>query len=146
MARNYHQGIFYPTNPHKYVGDPTKIVFRSSWENKAFVWADTNPQVLNWASEEKIVPYISPVDGKFHKYYVDLLLRVKDNAGNIKKYMVEIKPHAQTLPPKQTKNKKRLLEETMTYAVNTAKWKAAEAWCAKNGFEFIILTEHHLKV
>jgi hypothetical protein len=36
---------------------------------------------------------------------------VQTRSGEIKKYAVEIKPEAQTIPPKPKRNKKRLLEE-----------------------------------
>lgn len=141
----YKQGVFKPTHPEKYVGDVRKIVFRQQWELKMLNWADMNPQVLKYASEELVIPYISPVDSKQHRYFVDFLIMVKNRSGEIKKYAVEVKPEAQTLPPK-TRNKKRLITETMTYAVNQAKWKAADEFCKKQNIEFIVLTEKHLKV
>lgn len=109
------------------------------------LWADNNPNVLKWNSEEMIVNYISPIDNRQHRYFVDFVIMVKTRNNEIKKYVVEIKPSAQTEKPK-TKNKKRLLEESMTYAVNQAKWEAAHAFCQKRGMEFIVLTEKHLKV
>lgn len=108
-------------------------------------WADTHPDVLKYSSEELIIPYISPVDQKQHRYFVDFLIMVKTRSGEIKKYAVEVKPEAQTVPPK-TRNKKRLVTETMTYAVNQAKWKAADQFCKSKGIDFIVLTEKHLKV
>lgn len=145
MARNYKQGRFTPRHPEKYVGDASNIIYRSSWELKMMKWADMNPDVLKYASEELIIPYVSPVDSRQHRYFVDFLIMVRTRSGEIKKYAVEIKPAAQTVPP-TTKNKKRLLEETMTYAVNQAKWAAADAFCKKKDMEFIVLTEKHLKV
>lgn len=109
-------------------------------------WADLNPNVLKWNSEEMVVGYISPVDNRQHRYFVDFIVMVKTKTGDIRKYAVEIKPEIQTLPPKQKRNKKRLLEESMTYAVNQAKWAAAHQFCQKRGIEFIVLTEKHLKV
>ena len=52
-----YQGLFKPKNPQKYVGDPNKIVYRSSWECKVMSWLDKTPEILTWASEELIVPY-----------------------------------------------------------------------------------------
>lgn len=144
MAK-YKQGIFKPTNPGKYAGNVDNIIYRSQWELKMLKWADTHPDVLKYSSEELIIPYISPVDQKQHRYFVDFLIMVKTRSGEIKKYAVEVKPEAQTVPPK-TRNKKRLVTETMTYAVNQAKWKAAEQFCKSKGIDFIVLTEKHLKV
>lgn len=146
MARNYHQGKYTPKNPEKYLGDPNNIMMRSSWERKFANWADTNPSVLKWGSEELIIPYKSPIDGRMHRYFPDFVIIVKNKAGEIKKYMVEIKPEYQTAPPKLSRNKQRFLEESMTYAVNQAKWEAADHACKRNGLEFLVLTEKHLKV
>jgi hypothetical protein len=109
-------------------------------------WADSNPAVLRWASEETVVPYFSPVDLKMHRYFPDFLMEIKTNSGEIKRYMVEIKPEYQTLPPKGIKKNRQLLEATKTYSVNMAKWKAAAALCQSKGFQFIVLTEKHLNI
>jgi hypothetical protein len=146
MARNYIQGIFKPKNPEKYAGNAANIVFRSSWERKFMVFADENPQVLKWASEEIYIPYFSEVDQKIHRYFPDFIMQVRNNQGTIKKYMVEIKPEAQTLPPKKrSRTTKTYLNEMSTFSVNTSKWRAAEEWCRKNNMEFIIMTEKHLR-
>jgi len=145
MARSYHQGSFVPKRPEKYVGDLSKIFYRSSWESKFMHWADSNPSVLKWSSEETIVPYFSTVDQKAHRYFVDFAIMIKKNDGSICKYLVEIKPKAQTVPPKQGKRKtQRYLEELATYSVNQSKWAAAEAYGKKIGMEFVVLTEDHL--
>ena len=144
MARKYHQGIFKPKHPEKYVGDVTNIVYRSSWELKFLNWCDTNPSVLKYASEELIIPYFSPVDQKQHRYFVDFVIMVRTRTGEIKKYAVEIKPESQTVPPKQRKQTRKYLTEMSTYMVNQAKWKAADEFCKSKGMEFLVLTEKHL--
>jgi hypothetical protein len=142
--RQYKTGIFKPVNREKYVGDSTNIVYRSSWEFKFMKWADSNPMVLKWASEELVVPYISPIDHKPHRYFVDFVVMVKNRKNEIKKYAVEVKPDAQTMPPKQRKKTQKYLTELTTYAVNQAKWEAADKFCRDKGLEFIVLTEKHL--
>lgn len=144
MPRNYKQGKFKPKRPEKYVGDVDNIIFRSSWEHKFLIWCDTNPNVLKYASEEMVIPYISPVDNMQHRYFVDFVIMVKTKSGEIKKYAVEIKPEAQTVPPKQKKQTKKYLAEMSTYMVNQAKWKAADQFCSSKGIEFLVLTERHL--
>jgi hypothetical protein len=147
MARNYLQGTFTPTKPEKYVGNVNNITFRSSWERKAMLFFDTTPSILKWASEEHIIPYISPVDNRPHRYFVDFVVQCKTKSGDIKTYAVEIKPKVQCEPPKTPKRQtKSFLESVQTYAVNQAKWKAAEAWCSKNKMEFLILTEYELGI
>jgi hypothetical protein len=59
--------------------------------------------------------------------------------------VIEIKPKHQTQPPK-SKNKKVLLEESITFAINQAKWKAAENFCADRKWKFVILTEDQLDI
>jgi hypothetical protein len=142
----YLQGKFIPKNPEKYVGDVDNISFRSSWERKAMIFFDDNPNVLKWGSEELIIMYVSPVDDRPHRYFPDFILSLKSRDGLIKKYVVEVKPAIQCEPPKQKKKTQRMLMEVKTYAVNQAKWEAARKWCASNGFEFTILTERELGI
>lgn len=143
MARNYRQGKFKPLNPGKYIGDPTKIVYRSGWEHKTMKKLDESSSVIGWGSEEVVIPYISPVDGRAHRYFMDFLVVAKDPKGNKLITLIEVKPYDQTMPPKMTgsKKKERLMTEIATYAVNQAKWEAAAEYCAKRGWAFKILTE-----
>jgi hypothetical protein len=137
---------WFPKNTQKYIGNVNNIISRSSWETKFLNWCDTTPGVVKYNSEELVVPYMSPVDGLQHRYFVDFMIMVKTRQGEIKKYAVEIKPEAQTVPPKPNRNKVRYLNESATYAINQAKWEAASRFCNKMGVEFIVLTEKHLKV
>jgi hypothetical protein len=139
----FKQGIYTPKNKQKFIG---KIaIYRSSFELQFMRWADNNPNVLEWGSENIIVPYKSPIDNKIHRYYVDNFLALKEG-NNIKKYLVEIKPSSQTLPPKHSNRKKKqtILYENMQYAINQAKWEAAKNFATTRGCEFIILTEKEL--
>lgn len=143
----YHQRKFKPRNPGKYKGDPTTIVNRSSWETKFCIWLDQNPSVLEWNSEEVVIPYICPTDNKMHRYFVDMFVKIKDKQGQVKKYLVEIKPKAQTQPPKtQTRKTKRYIKEVMTWGKNQAKWKAAKRFAKLHDMEFLILTEDELGI
>ena len=114
-------------------------------------WLDMNGQVINWSSETTVVPYKSPVDNRVHRYFVDFKIKVKNNAGEIKTYLVEVKPEAQTKPPKipkkiTEKTKMRYINEVKTWGVNSAKWEAAVSYAKDRGAEFIIVTEKHLNV
>lgn len=140
-----HKGIYRPKNPHKYMGDVNNIVFRSSWERTVFRWADLNTGVSAWSSEELIIPYYDESTNKQRRYFPDLI--IVNNKGD--KFVVEVKPYDQTVPPKPPKtNRKttqeRYLNETLEYSKNISKWKAAESWCEKRGFKFIILTEKEI--
>lgn len=141
----YKQGFYYPKNPKKYKGDPSNVVFRSSWEKKLFIWLDTNEYVVEWGSEEIVVPYISPVDSKPHRYFVDVYAEIRSSSGKTTTYLIEVKPYAQTMQPQIKKNvTKRYINEVCTWGVNEAKWKAAREYCRQRGWEFKILTEKEL--
>ncbi|AGG54279.1 head closure [Synechococcus phage S-SSM4] len=137
-----YQGKYRPSFPRKYRGDVRNIVYRSSWEYKFMKWCDVTPTVTEWGSEEIIIPYISPVDGKRHRYFPDFYVKVGK-----KKYIVEVKPFRQTLEPKTQKRvTKRYINEVVTFSVNQAKWKAAREFCKDNSLEFMLITEKELKV
>ena len=142
-----YSGRYIPTNKHKYKGDVNNIIYRSSWELNFMKYCDSKDSILEWGSEEIFIPYISRVDGKTHRYYPDFYIKVKDRSSKIKKYLVEVKPKYQTQEPKTKKRiTKQYVNEVVTYSVNQAKWKAAEEFCKDHLWEFIILTEHELKV
>ena len=138
----YKQGKYKPRLPKKYKGDTRNICYRSSWEYKFMLWCDNTTSVTEWGSEEIAIPYISPVDGKRHKYYPDFYVKVRG-----KKYIVEVKPFRQTKEPKtQKKVTKRYINEVFTWGVNQAKWKAATEFCKDYGMEFMLITEKELKI
>jgi len=147
-----YSGRFRPKNPSKYKGDPSKIYYRSMWEFKFFRHVDIHPDVIWWASEEYVIPYYSPIDGKRHRYFPDVVIHRKTPAGP-RTLMIEIKPKSQTRPPdirnKKTANGKvsrRYLNEVKTWGINEAKWKAARAWCTGRGWDFAIYTEDQLGI
>jgi hypothetical protein len=138
---------YYPSFPKKYKGNPNNIICRSSWERKFCRWCDLNENILEWGSEEFYIPYISPVDSRVHRYFPDFIVKVKESSGEIKTYVVEVKPKKQTLPPKTPKRRtKSYLYECKTYAVNQAKWKAAVEFCEDRRIEFKIITEEELGI
>lgn len=141
----YFQGLYTPINKDKYKGS-TNPSYRSSLEKNFFLYFDKNPNVVAWASESIVVPYYNDVDKKVHKYYIDLIAAIKDPSGEVQKYLIELKPYAQTQPPKQSNKKKSstILYENLMYHQNQCKWKAAHEYAAKKGMKFIILTEKFL--
>ena len=140
-----YSGRFIPKNPKKYVGDANNIIYRSSWECKVMSWLDQNDSIISWASEECIVPYVSPVDGRKHRYFPDFIVKVKTKLGTFKTMMLEVKPKKQTIQPEPRKRvTKQYITEVTTYAVNQAKWKAATEYCLDRGWEFKLITEDHL--
>ena len=140
-----YSGRYVPIQQKKYKGDVDKVVYRSLWERRFMVYCDKSSSILEWGSEEVIIPYISPLDGRRHRYFPDFYIKVKQKDGSIKKIIIEVKPKAQCGPPKaQSRKTKRFITEVRTWGVNQAKWEAAIEWCKDRGMEFKILTEDHL--
>lgn len=139
------QGIYTPINNQKYMGTGNPV-YRSALERDFFLFFDNNPNVTAWASEGIVVPYYFTADKKVHKYHVDLIAAIKDTGGNIQKYLIEIKPHTQTLAPVSSPRKKTstVLYENLMYEKNLCKWRAATEYAAKKGLKFVVLTEKYL--
>jgi TnsA endonuclease N terminal len=127
------------------MGDHTNIIYRSTWEARVMDKLDKSDWCISWASEETIIPYVSPVDGKRHRYFPDFIVKYRNSQGQTKTMMIEVKPQKQVDPPKKQKRvTKRYITEVATYGVNQAKWAAAKEYCADRGWEFRVLTENDL--
>ena len=148
MAKS-HKGKFTPKHPHKYKGDPTKIVYRSSWELKLMFWLDEHKDVLEWASEEMFFStrYRSPFKyEKYHTYFPDFWVKRKTKNGMIQIAVIEVKPKKQIDPPVKGKKKnKTFIKEKVIYAINQAKWESAERMCNKKGWKFLKMNEFDLQ-
>ena len=143
-----YKGKYIPINPKKYVGNSSQIIYRSLWERKLMVYCDRNDNIIEWGSEEVIVPYRSPWDGKMHRYFPDFYMKVKQTNGTYKKFIIEVKPKAQCKEPTKTPKRKtrKWYKEVQTWGINQAKWKSATDYCENRGMEFKILTEDHLLI
>ncbi len=142
-----YKGKYKPKCIYKYKGDPTSIVYRSLWELKFMRYCDSNTNILEWGSEEVVVPYKSPIDNRYHRYFPDFYVKVRENNGKIKKMIIEIKPLKQCIEPKvQKKKTKSYIYEVYEYAKNQAKWKAAKSFCKDRSMEFKVLTENELGI
>ena len=142
-----YRGKYYPSFPRKYKGDPTNIIYRSLWERKFMVYCDKNTKILEWGSEEIALPYISPHDSRVHRNFTDFYIKVQENTGKIKRYLIEVKPLKQTVKPKKPKRQtKGYIREAFEYARNQAKWKAAREYCADRMWEFKVITEKELDI
>jgi|TARA_R100000081_G_scaffold27480_1_gene12217 hypothetical protein len=141
------KGRYKPTYPNKYKGDPTNIIYRSSWELKFMRFCDLRDDVIEWQSEEIIIPYRHPLDGKIHRYYPDFRLKVKNKTNNIENWIIEIKPDKFTKEPRpQQRRTRKYINEVKNYAINTYKWDAARYFCKKRNWKFKILTEKDLHI
>lgn len=144
------QGYYNLLNPSKYLGDPNKIIFRSSWERKFSRYCDVNDRVISWASEPLEIQYINPVDGITKPYNVDFYVKVKNDDQTFDEYIVEVKPSKQLkqpIAPNGMITEKRMIaytDQMKTYITNLAKFKAAKDYAASRGWKFIIVTEFWL--
>ena len=141
-----YKGKFTPINPKKYIGDSNNIIYRSMWERRCMKYFDNNPGILQWASEEVVIPYYDTATKKVRRYFPDFLIKVKDKNGQDKTHLIEVKPSKDLRPPIGGKGKKKstVLYEMKTYQMNRDKFASARKWCDERGVQFDIWTEKHL--
>jgi hypothetical protein len=140
-----YKGKYNIKNIKKYKGDPTNVTYRSLWERKFMKYCDENLNIIEWSSEEIIIPYRSPIDRKIHRYYPDFWVKLRRNDKKIECFLIEIKPKKQTIPPKKPSNMtQKYIKEAYTYGINEAKWNAAKEYCKDRNWKFEIITEDHL--
>ena len=144
--RTRYKGKFKIKNPQKYKGNPSNIIYRSLMELRFMKWSDSSEKIFQWSSEEVVIPYISPIDNKRHRYFPDFLIQTAKGW-----FLIEVKPQVQSKPPKKllvekldTKRKRRYLRSVRQWVVNEAKWIAAKKVCEIEGWEFQIMTEKQL--
>ena len=148
-----YKGKFRPKNPKKYKGNPTNIIYRSLLERRFMVYLDSTPAVLKWSSEEIIIPYVSPLDNRVHRYFPDFYMKYKNSQRMIVETLIEIKSSIQTKPPnpkrkltKTGRKSKRYLREVNTYIINDAKWKQAIKYCEERNWKWRIITEKEINI
>lgn len=111
------------------------------------VHLDNNPSVIEWSNEEIVIPYLSPVDNRYHRYFPDFFVKIKNKDGLFESKILEIKPKNQTKPPNIKKRvTKQYIQEVMTYGINEAKWKAAAEYCKDRNWQFFVITEDDLGI
>ena len=138
MSRNWAQGVYEVQNPEKYVGN-RRPRYRSGWEMSFMRFCDTNPNIIQWASEAIQIPYRNPLTGKLTHYVPDFLITYRTKDNTLKAELIEIKPRGQSEITEGQKPKERAV-----VAVNMAKWDAATKWCKKQGLTFRVITEDHM--
>lgn len=140
------QGTYFPINKTKCLNKVCS--YRSSWELKMMEWLDRSSNVVRWSSEKIEIPYISPLDGKQHRYYPDAYVEIRQPDGTVGKFIIEVKPQAQSVAPTPSKRKKQktILYEQSMWMVNRAKWASAEQFCKLRHMKFTIVTEKHLGI
>ena len=139
-------GTYTVKNKNKYKGHVDKVTYRSSWEKFYMEWLDCNANVIQWHSEDTVIPYFSIADGKKRRYFMDFWFKL----SNGKEFYIEVKPKKETVPPTKpvlltAKAKARYMNEIYTWSVNQCKWKAAKELADKKNITFRVLTEDGLR-
>ena len=145
------EGYYKCKNPSKYIGDLTKIIYRSSYELKMFIEFDNDNDVIRWSSEppQLKISYIYSVDRKRHTYYPDVYVEKKNKNGIITKYVIEIKPKIFLIKPKKPKilNKKNsdIYNRKLRNWIKIMNKKiAAEKFCERHNMTYMFLTETYI--
>lgn len=143
------QGYYRPENADKYIGDTTKIIYRSSWEFKFCKYCDYTAEVVKWSSEPIGIPYLHPLDNRLHTYYVDYYMRLQK--GEVyEDFFAEVKPKASLQKPVleglkiTTKKMQQHNNAIKTWLINRAKFTAAKQYAEQQGSKFILVTEDFL--
>jgi len=158
------QGYYKVRNKEKYIGDPSLIVYRSSWEFAFCKWADYSPSILRWSSEPIKIPYYdriskleeckklgldpnNPKNWVIKNYNTDFWVEVDKGGDRPEKWFVEVKPKHKlkkpSPPPPNSplKEIKRFNIQAKEYIINEAKFAALDEWAKKHGAKFYIFTE-----
>ena len=138
MAAKFANGFYQITNPDKYVGKKVPH-FRSSWEHTFMRFCDTNPAILQWASEAVHIPYRNPFTNKNTIYVPDFMIMYVNKNGEKFGELIEIKPSTQA-----TLESAKSPRDQAAAVLNMHKWQAAHAWCGQNGLRFRIVTENDI--
>jgi hypothetical protein len=139
------QGYFPINECKKYYGQGP-IIFRSSWERKFCLYCERTPEIEMWSSESISIKYFNPLDEKYHTYFPDYLVKLKDGQT----FLVEVKPKSQLLKPTAPK---RLTPKSIqsykwahnTWVTNMVKKEAAEVFANSRGWKYMLVTEDFFK-
>ena len=111
---------------------------------------DNSPDILAWSSENVAIPYLSPLDGRIHRYFPDFLIKRKSaKTGKVEMILIEVKPNKECKAPALKgggKPTRTYLREVATWGRNDAKWRAAKLYCEERGWIFKIMDEYDLGI
>lgn len=162
----YHNGNYIPKNKDKVLklNSEGGIYYRSSWEKKIMIYLDLNESIIKWGAENLAIPYQmthfekGDLKVKGHCYYPDFYYEIKSKDGTIKTVVAEVKPKSEyndvllfekklfEIPNDASIKKLKNIEYKFKMAQkNSDKWQTMIKYCQKKGWDFIIITEDHLK-
>lgn len=161
----YHGGNYVPKNKEKVIklNSYGGVFYRSSWEKKIMVWLDMKEEVFQWGAECIEIPYQMThfdngnIEIKKHRYYPDFFYKMRNSQGDLREVVMEVKPMKEykmvqdlnegklSVPEKGIKKLKSFEYDLKMAYKNKQKWETMIKWCDKKGYDFIIITEEHLK-
>ena len=161
----YHGGNYIPKNRDKVIKLNTQggVYYRSSWEKKIMYWLDNKKEIIRWGAECLRIPYqMTHFDNgdmrvKEHSYFPDFYYQMRNSDGVLKQVVVEVRPmkeykmvqllkEGKLEVPENGMKKLKSFEYDLKMAYkNKNKWETMIKWCDKKGYDFIIITEEHLK-
>ncbi len=161
----YHGGNYVPKNKEKVIklNSYGGVFYRSSWEKKIMVWLDMKEEIFQWGAECIEIPYQMThfengnIEIKKHRYYPDFFYKMRNSQGVLREVVMEVKPMKEykmvqdlnegklSVPEKGIKKLKSFEYDLKMAYKNKQKWETMIKWCDKKGYDFIIITEEHLK-
>lgn len=148
---HFKQGYYELKNPKKYMGQERSVIYRSGLELKLHRKFDLDDSILAWESEPDLdIKYMNPITGKPSKYFVDYRTIISVG-GKRMCCLVEAKASIMMKPPKPIKSnatlqqRKNYLMIKRNYVLNTLKKKAAESFCKRMGWRYMIVDEGFFK-
>jgi len=145
----HRQGYYKINNPLKYVGDPTKIRYLSSYEYRFCKYCDDTDTVIKWSSEPIGIKYFHPILQKEREYFVDFYARIK-KYDKEQDYLIEVKPEGSLERPIMESGSQTIRRlQNYNYAMkmwleNKAKFIAAKRFAEMHGYKFVLITEKFL--
>ena len=120
-------------------------------------------EIFQWGAECLEIPYQMThfdngnIEIKKHRYYTDFFYRMRNAQGVLREVVMEVKPMKEykmvqdlnegrlAVPEKGIKKLKSFEYDLKMAYKNKRKWETMIQWCDKKGYDFIIITEEHLK-
>jgi len=161
------QGYYKVQHPEKYIGDPTLIIYRSSWELSFLRWCDFSPSIIRFSSEPTKIPYYdrvskleeckrqgldpnNPKNWVIKNYNIDFWIEIRKDENTTERIIVEIKPSnklKKPIPPGENaslKEQRRFNIDAKEFLINEAKFESANAFAKKHNMRFCVFTENSL--
>lgn len=144
---HYKQGNYRPINFSKCLNSSPQYL--SGWELQCFSKLDMNDRVIKWGANSFSISYYNEVKRRVCKYFLDIYCEYLKPDNSIVKFIIEVKPDNQLLPPSKpkrltSKSQKNYNFNLLQWKTNQNKWNAANQFGLANNMHFIIRTDKGL--